>query len=165
MSMAAANQVGSGQVGQVEQVEQVTEQVTEQVEHNFDFDKALIAKPEWSARLMSKVNPKTWELRNGNTKIRGKVGIMASGQKELLGEAVLVNSFPLTQELYEQNMGKHQTVSTTGCWEDVAGRYKKPHVWVFEDGKQNFKQYSEPNLILFRCRARTVQAPLSQFSS
>ena len=51
-----------------------------------------------------KVNPKTWELRNGNIKIRGKVGIMASGQKELLGEAVLVNSFPLTQELYEQNM-------------------------------------------------------------
>ena len=108
----------------------------DRTEHNYDFNKALIAKPEWSARLMSKVNPKTWELRNGNTKIRGKVGIMASGQKELLGEAVLVNSFPLTQELYEQNMGKHQT----RCWEDVAGRYKKPHVWVFEDGKQ----YSEP---------------------
>ena len=139
MSMAAANQIESGQVGQVEQVEQV-EQVTEQVEHNFDFDKALIAKPEWSARLMSKVNPKTWELRNGNTKIRGKVGIMASGQKELLGEAVLVNSFPLTQELYEQNMGKHQTER----WEDVAGRYKNPHAWVFKDGVEYGTPVSVP---------------------
>jgi hypothetical protein len=101
-----------------------------------ELDTALILKPQWSSRLMREIDPKTWEIRSANTRVRGRVGIMSSGVKELLGEAVLLDSFPLTRELYEANMAKHQTES----WEAVAGRYKKPHVWVFEDGKQ----YSEP---------------------
>lgn len=92
----------------------------------------LIAKLRWTKLLLRKDDPKTWEIRGSSTKVRGPVCLIASGVQGVMGEAELVDSKPLTKEMYDANMDKHKT----GCWEQVAGRYKKPHIWVFQHGQQ-----------------------------
>ena len=104
-----------------------------------ELDTALILKPQWAALLLSEADPKTWEIRGSNTKVRGRVGILPSGTSALDGEAELIGSVPLTKEMWEANMDKHKTQS----WEQVAGRYKRPHVWVFTNGKK----YNSPVVI------------------
>ena len=71
---------------------------------------------------------KTWELRSSNTKVRGRIGIMSSGVKELLGEAVLVDSFPLTRELYEAILANDPKIFP---WKPKDGTLteKKKHGW------------------------------------
>jgi len=94
------------------------------------MNSALIIRPTWADKLTAGEDPKTWEIRGSNTKKRGLVGFIKSGASEVMGSAELIDSFPLTKELYEANMEKHQTE----FWGDVAGRYKTPWVWVFENG-------------------------------
>ena len=91
---------------------------------------ALICAPEWACRLTRETNPKTWEIRGTGTRVRGHVGIIASGGGGLVGGAELVDSFPLTRALYDANTRLHQTAS----WEQVAGGYTRPHAWVFARG-------------------------------
>ena len=83
---------------------------------------ALILKQQWLNRLIDPTQPKTWEIRGSNTKKRGVVYFIASGANCVTGVALLVDSFPLTQELFEENMGKHQTADWD--WDSIAGRYK-----------------------------------------
>ena len=90
---------------------------------------ALIVKPEWIERLLDPANPKTWEIRGSDTKKRGEIYFIPSKSSDMVGRATLVRSIPLTRELFESNMDKHQTES----WDAVAGRYKRPHAWIFAD--------------------------------
>ena len=85
---------------------------------------ALIIKPHWGEAILSRT--KDWEIRSSNTRIRRRVGITMSGSSVVSGSAVIVDSFPLTREVFEANAERHRCER----WEDVAGRYRRPHVWV-----------------------------------
>lgn len=87
--------------------------------------RALLVKPEWAARLVALENPKTWEIRGAATKIRGRVGILATSGVGLVGHAELVDCIPLTPELFASNVDKHQSPGHS---------YARPHAWVFRDG-------------------------------
>ena len=64
--------------------------------------------------LTREVGAKDWEIRNGATSIRARVGIIASGGGCMMGEATLVGCMPLTEALFEANRSHHQTVSRVG---------------------------------------------------
>lgn len=95
--------------------------------------KALILKPFWCNEILN--NNKTWEIRRNNCKIRGKIGLIASGTKQIYGECELIDAFPLTKELFEKNFDKHHI----NCkYEELPSSYK--YVWVLN----NIKKYEVP---------------------
>ena len=84
----------------------------------------LLLKQEWGERILS--GEKTWEIRGSDTKIRGRIAVAYSKSSKKFGEATLSDSFPLTEELFENNPEKH---CLPGTWEDVLKVYKNPVVW------------------------------------
>ena len=82
----------------------------------------------WLNRILH--DAKTWEIRSRNTKTRGRIALVF--KKRALGEVDVVDSFPLTQELFHANMGLHQVPG----WEWVTERYTRPHVWVLANPQQ-----------------------------
>ena len=56
--------------------------------------------PSWAYLILH--NKKPWEIRGTNTKIRGRIGIIAKSSGKIYGEVTLVNSFPLTRELFNK---------------------------------------------------------------
>ena len=95
----------------------------------------LVIKEEFGSQILN--GKKTWELRGSNTKKRGTISIAYSGTNKRFGTVELVDSIPLTRELYEKNYSKHRS---TGTWEGLKDSYKNPHAWVMK----NPKLYSEP---------------------
>ena len=82
----------------------------------------------WLTRIL--LHGKTWEIRSRNTKTRGRIALVF--KKQALGEVDVVDSFPLTEELFHANMGLHQVPG----WEWVTKRYTRPHVWVLANPQQ-----------------------------
>ena len=88
-----------------------------------DIKKAFIVLPHWAKLILD--CDKTWEIRSRNTKIRGKVGIIASKTGKIWGTTELVDSFPLTKELFDKNKDKHRILCD---YEELPSNYK--YVWV-----------------------------------
>lgn len=95
--------------------------------------KGLLLKPFWVDQIF--YNGKTWEIRRTNTKIRDKIYLIKSGTKQIYGECEIINSFPLTKELFENNFEKHRIICN---YEDLPSNYK--YVWELS----NIKIYDKP---------------------
>lgn len=93
------------------------------------YQNILIVKPYWADLILS--GSKIWEIRGHNTTKRGKIDIAKSGTGKIFGEVKLVDSIPLTQELWESSRDKHQVNLS---WKELLSIYKKPHAWIFEYG-------------------------------
>lgn len=65
----------------------------------------LIIKEKYGSLILS--GKKTWELRNRNTRKRGRISIANSGTEKKYGEVDIVEAIPLSKELFEQNRNKH----------------------------------------------------------
>ncbi|NLK45618.1 MAG: ASCH domain-containing protein [Treponema sp.] len=87
----------------------------------------LIIKEEFGKQILT--GKKTWELRGGNTKKRGRIAIAFSGTKKKYGTVELIDSIPLTKELYESNVKKHRSY---GTWNELKNIYKNPYAWVMK---------------------------------
>lgn len=87
----------------------------------------LIIKPFWADKIFNE--NKLWEIRGSNTSKRGKIAIAKSGTSRAFGTAELIDSIPLTKELWEANKNNHQVEIT---WEELLKVYKKPHAWIFK---------------------------------
>lgn len=103
----------------------------------------LIVKPHWADRIFD--NNKLWEIRGCNTSKRGRIAIAKSGTGCVYGTVNLIDSVPLTKELWEANEKCHQVEIT---WEELLKIYLKPHAWIFESGTaikyQNPISYRHP---------------------
>jgi hypothetical protein len=90
-------------------------------------------KEHWVDKVLS--GEKTWELRRTNCTKRQVIGLIANGTSAIQGQVRVVDSFPLSPELFRDNMDKH-------CYDgDIYAKYPKPHAWVFADPKRYRKPY------------------------
>ena len=71
-----------------------------------ETNRGLLVLDGWAKMILS--GEKTWEIRNRNTKLRGTIGIIVKGTGCIYGEVGLVDSFPLTEELFNNNVPKHR---------------------------------------------------------
>ena len=94
----------------------------------------LIIKPVWVDKIFC--NKKIWEIRGCDTKKRGVIRIAASGTGMVVGEVILSHTIPLTRELWDNNIAKHQVQLS---WDQLLHRYKKPYAWVFKKPKLYLK--------------------------
>ena len=90
-----------------------------------DTNRGLLVLPFWARLILT--GQKTWEIRSTNTKQRGTIGIIPSGSGKVLGEVKLIDSFPLTRELFERNIDKHRIMCD---YEQLPDNYKC--VWVMQ---------------------------------
>lgn len=88
----------------------------------------LILKEKYGSQILC--GSKTWELRNNNTKKRGKICIAYSKTGKKFGEVELYDTIKLTKELFEANRDKHLSDS---LWESLTGRYKNPYAWILKE--------------------------------
>lgn len=101
----------------------------------------LIVKPKWAGKILHK--NKIWEIRGSNTHKRGRIGIAMSGTGQVYGTVELIDSIPLTKELWESNSDKHQVELS---WDELLGIYKKPYAWVFASDKTEVYESPVPYL-------------------
>ena len=89
---------------------------------------ALIVKKKWLTKIFDVCDPKVYEIRGTATHKRGRVGLIESGSGKVVGETILVNSFPVTYQDLEETREKHK------IYGDIASvvKYKKPHAWHLE---------------------------------
>lgn len=99
----------------------------------------LIIKPYWADKIFCE--NKLWEIRGNNTKKRGKIAIAKSGTGCVFGTVNLIDSIPLTKEIWETNEKNHQVDIP---WEELLKRYKKPYAWIFEYGSVTKYQVPVP---------------------
>lgn len=95
--------------------------------------KGLIIKQKWAELILNGL--KTMELRGNNTKIRGTIGIVISGTKQVYGTVDLIDCLPLNKEYYENNKEKHKVNLR---YEELP--YKNTYGWILE----NHKLYDKP---------------------
>jgi predicted transcriptional regulator len=88
--------------------------------------KGLIIKQKWAELILN--NHKTMELRGNNTKIRGTIGIIISGTKQVYGTVDLIDCLPLNKESYENNKDVHKV--DLG-YEELP--YKNTYGWILEN--------------------------------
>lgn len=85
----------------------------------------LIIKTEWINKILD--DNKIWEIRSKNTTKRGRIALIESGTKTVVGIANLIDSFPVDTLVLNNNKDKHFI-------EDLSiVNYKKPHAWVIEN--------------------------------
>ncbi len=94
--------------------------------------KALIIKKPWIDYILE--GKKTWEIRGGNTKIRGEIELIQSGSGLVVGKCELIDSIPLNLSDYQANEGKHCIKNTEKL------PYKNTYAWVIK----NAQRYDEP---------------------
>ena len=90
--------------------------------------RGLIVRPPWLTRILQ--GGKTWEIRGGDTKTRGRIALV--WQALALGEVDVVGSFPLTRALFDAHPELHHVPD----WAWVADRYATPHVWLLANPRQ-----------------------------
>jgi hypothetical protein len=88
----------------------------------------LIIKPQWGTKILN--GEKVWEIRGFNTKKRGTIAIAFSRTSKKHGQATLINTIELTEEMWNVSFEKHCISGMT--WEDLLDIYKHPFAWVFE---------------------------------
>lgn len=88
----------------------------------------LILKEKYGSQILS--GNKSWELRNNNTKKRGKIFIAYSKTGKIFGEVELYDTLKLTKEIFDNNIDKHLS---EGSWETLLARYKNPYAWLLKE--------------------------------
>jgi len=69
--------------------------------------KGLVIREPWVGQILD--GRKTWEIRRGNTRIRGPMALIASGTGTVVGKADLVDTIgPLSLPQMRQTTGKHR---------------------------------------------------------
>lgn len=86
--------------------------------------KGLIIKSPWVEMILDGLKP--WEIRGSYSHVRGKVALIRSGSKSVVGYANMTGCLgPFTKEEFAKYQGKHHAVGFT--------KYKKIYAWVLED--------------------------------
>ena len=90
--------------------------------------KGLIVRSPWIEKILS--GEKTWELRGSNTKIRGKIALIAGGSKAVCGVCELADAKgPLSGKQLMDNAHLH------GVEKHVLEKglpYSKTYAWILE---------------------------------
>jgi hypothetical protein len=102
--------------------------------------KGLIIKQPYIDNILS--GRKTWEIRGGNTKTRGKIELIQSGSGLVVGCCEIVDCLPLDKDSFVANKEKHLIQS------EVLP-YNKTFAWVIE----NAKRYDKPRKYKHPCGA------------
>lgn len=93
-------------------------------------DKALIINAPWIDLILS--GQKFWEMRSRACSIRGRIGLIRKGSKQIFGSADLVNSLgPFTEHELRQLRDKHAI--TEERLPDNEWMTKWNHAWVLEN--------------------------------
>lgn len=87
--------------------------------------KGLIIKPYWADLILN--GNKTMELRSSKTNIRGKIGIIKNGSKQVYGTVELIDCVKLDSDLYYKNKKRH-------CVEETYDKipYKNLYGWILK---------------------------------
>lgn len=93
---------------------------------------ALIIKREWLELIFA--GKKSWELRGCNTTKRGRILLIESGSKHIVGECCLDNSVSVDLKTLKQNEDKHQ----------VKNLYKTPYKNTFSWVISRPQKYEKP---------------------
>lgn len=97
--------------------------------------KGLIVREPWISAILN--GRKTWELRGSATRVRGRIGLIASGSGNVVGEIDVVGvRGPLT--LSELLVNEVSHLVAIGRSSPI--RYKKVYAWVMA----NPHRYEEP---------------------
>jgi hypothetical protein len=87
--------------------------------------KGLIIRQPWISAILD--GRKIWELRGSSTRVRGRIGLIASGTGTILGEVDIVGiDGPLTLSDLVENEARH--LVTIGKSSPI--RYKSVYAWV-----------------------------------
>jgi hypothetical protein len=91
--------------------------------------KGLFIKEPWISLILE--GKKTWEIRGSNTKIRGRIALIASGTGEVKGFVDIVDSISLNGQEFDQNTHKHNICLDR--YNSSKMPYKKTHAWIFSN--------------------------------
>lgn len=80
---------------------------------------------------------KLWEIRSSNTNIRGKIFLIQSGTKMILGECRIIDCIKLDENMFENNRSIHFSHKK---YSELL--YKTPYAWVIDE--KSIKKYEQP---------------------
>ena len=99
----------------------------------------LVVKNPWLDLILSKA--KTWEIRDAQTKQRGKIHLALSGAGgRIVGQCQITDSFAVDRSRLKRTFAKHRI-------KDLALiTYRRPHAWVLSKARRYKKPfvYSHP---------------------
>ena len=99
----------------------------------------LVVKNPWLDLILS--GKKIWEIRDAQTKQRGKIHLALSGAGgRIVGQCLIADSFAMDKGRLGKHFAKH-------CIEDLALiTYRRPHAWVLSKARRYKKPfvYSHP---------------------
>ena len=96
----------------------------------------LMIKQPWGEKILN--GEKTWEIRGSGTSKRGRIALAFSKTGAKYGEVELVDSIPLTEELWKSGCVKAGLPDVS--WKELLEMYKAPYAWVM----QNPQKYKAP---------------------
>ncbi len=92
-----------------------------------EITRALIIDKPWIEYILQRLKP--WEMRSGNVKIRGWIGLIEKGSGKIVGVCKIVDCLaPMTLEELEQNFDKHRV-----DYRNTPEAMKWNTPWVLED--------------------------------
>ena len=97
--------------------------------------KGLIIKPKWADLILDGI--KTIEVRGSKTSIRGEIGIIKSGSKQVYGTATLFHCAELGESEFNNWKERHKLNIS---YEDLLKIYPKPYAWCLT----NIKKFDTP---------------------
>ncbi len=101
--------------------------------------KALLIKQPWIDYILQ--GKKIWEIRGGNTKIRGEIELIQSGSGLVVGKCNLFDCIKLDIDSYKNSVDKH-------CVTNVSTLpYARTYAWVIKDAVRYAapRSYKHPN--------------------
>ena len=94
--------------------------------------RGLLIREPWITYILD--GRKTWEIRGGNCRIRGRIGLIRSGSGLVVGTAEIVDSKgPLSDEEMRANVSKH--CIPPEALDGIRKRYKNIYAWVLTNAK------------------------------
>ncbi len=99
----------------------------------------LVVKNPWLDLILS--NDKTWEIRDAQTKQRGKIHLALSGAGgRIVGQCHLTDSFPIDKRTLDMTFPRHRIGDLARI------TYRRPHAWVLSKARRYKKPfvYSHP---------------------
>ena len=99
----------------------------------------LIVDGPWAQLIVQ--GKKTWEIRSQTTMIRERIGIALKGTHLLIGEASVIDSFELSDEMIRDNFEKHRVEHV----EEYVGD-GPAYAWVMSNAREytQAKEYVRP---------------------
>lgn len=94
--------------------------------------KGLIIKPKWADLILD--GYKTIEVRGSKTTIRGTIGIIKSGTKQVYGTANLFHCVELGEWEFNNVWKPRHQLNIT--YEELLKIYPKPYAWCLKDIKK-----------------------------